>query len=404
MVVEVDADESSAGEDAAGALTGAEVEQCLVVELSDGEGNGERRTAVADVSLVGRSEVGDEVIVNVEALDLRLGSGGFDIVHANLTRGLRGDGGAGGHVMKLNYTSLQHSVMPVEDARLELPVARPVAVLALHGQLAAVAWAFAQSSPAGRLGYVQTEGGALPGGHSRTVRALRRSGLLAGHLTAGAAFGGEGEAITTAGALHHGLRALDWDAAVCGPGPGIVGSSSALGHGGMGALDSAHVALALGCPTLLVARMSTSDDRERHRGISHHTLTVLDLLLEPVTVALPAGMRSPVGADLRAGLGAIFAGAAAGTGAGASASASAGAGAGRPALALDVERPVRITRHDWRRAAVDLPAYAASGLPTETMGRGLMEDPLFFGAALAGGTALAELTAQAEPEEGTGEG
>jgi hypothetical protein len=294
--------------------------------------------------------------------------------------------------MKLNYTSLQHAVDPVEDERLELPVGRPVAVLALHGQLAAVAWAFAQGAPASRLGYVQTEGGALPGGHSRAVRALRERGLLTGHLTAGAAFGGDGEAITTAGALHHGLRTLGWDAAVCGPGPGIVGSSSALGHGGMVALDSAHVSLALGCPTLLVARMSSSDDRMRHRGISHHTLTVLDLLLEPVTVALPAGMRSPVGADLRAGLGAVFGGAMPNLPTRA-----------RPALALDVERPVRITRHDWRRAVVDLPAYVASGLPTDTMGRRLAQDPLFFGAALAGGTALAELAARADSGDGGGE-
>ena len=36
------------------------------------------------------AEVGDEVIVNVQALDLGLGSGGFDIVHVNLTRGLAG--------------------------------------------------------------------------------------------------------------------------------------------------------------------------------------------------------------------------------------------------------------------------------------------------------------------------
>jgi hypothetical protein len=347
-------------------------EQELVVELAEGDGT--PRPAIADVGLVGRSEPGDEVIVNVQALDLGLGSGGFDVVHVNLTRGLAGGGGQGANVMKLNYTSLQHAVEPVEDESLELPVGRPVAVLGLHGQLAAVAWSFARQAPGGRLGYVQTEGGALPGGHSRTVRALREQGLLAGHLTAGAAFGGEGEAVTTAGALHHGLVKLGWDAAVCGPGPGIVGSSSPLGHGGMSALDSAHAALALGCPTLLVARMSSGDERERHRGISHHTLTVLDLLLEPVTVALPAGMRSPVGSDLRAGLGSVFGGAMA-----------------RPALALDVARPVRITRHDWRRAAVDLPAYAAAGLPTTTMGRRLTEDPLFFGAALAGGTALAEL-------------
>jgi Protein of unknown function (DUF3866) len=356
-------------------------EQSLVVELAGAEGA--PRAAIADVALVGRAEAGDELIVNVQALDLGLGSGGFDIVHVNLTRGLGGGGGAGANVMKLNYTSLQHTVTPVEEERLRLPVDRPVAVLALHGQLSAVAWAFAQAAPQSRLGYVQTEGGALPGGHSRTVRILRERGLLAGHLTAGAAFGGEGEAITTAGALHHALRLLGWDAAVCGPGPGIVGSSSALGHGGMSALDSAHAALALGCPTVLVARMSSGDDRTRHRGISHHTLTVLDLLLAPVTVALPAGMRSPVGADLRAGLGAVFG----------------GAGPSRRALALDAERPVRITRHDWRRAVVDLPAYAACGLSTATMGRGLTEDPLFFGAALAGGSALAEVSARCARDE-----
>jgi hypothetical protein len=293
--------------------------------------------------------------------------------------------------MKLNYTSLQHTVTPVEaadddeglgDGKLGLPLEHPVGVLALHGQLAPVAWAFAAGREGKRLGYVQTEGGALPGGHSRTVSELRERGLLAGHLTAGAAFGGEGEAITTAGALHHGFAVLGWDAAVCGPGPGIVGSGSALGHGGMAALDSAHAALALGAQTLLVARMSSGDSRDRHRGISHHTLIVLDLLLEPVAVALPAGMRSPVGAELRAGLGAVF-----GDG-----------GPSRPGLALDVERPARITRHDWRRATVDLPAYAASGLPSRTMGRTVAEDPLFFGAALAGGAALAEMSAQA-PEQ-----
>jgi len=346
---------------------------------------GEQRPAVADVGLVGTVAVGDEVIVNVEALDLGLGSGGFDVVHVNLTRGLAAEGLAGANVMKLNYTSLQHAVQPVEDEKLELPLTDPVGVLALHGQLAAVAWAFAQTAPGRRLGYVQTGGGALPGGHSRVVGALRERSLLAGHLTAGAAFGGgEGEAVSTAGAVHYGLRTLGWDAVLCGPGPGIVGSRSPLGHGGMAALDSAHAALALGAPTLLVARMSSGDPRVRHRGISHHTLTVLDLLLEPVTVALPAGMRSPVGNDLRAGLGAVF---------GVSATS-------RPQLELEeVDRPARIARHDWRRATVDLPAYAASALPAQTMGRGLVEDPLFFGAALAGGAALADMLAQDEQRQ-----
>lgn len=371
-------------------------EQDLTISLA-----GERRAAIADVGLVGSSAQGDDVIVNVQARDLGLGSGGFDVVHVNLTRGLVGEGADGAHVMKLNYTSLQHAVQPVEDTLagepggavhpdghtqagefLSLPLQRPVAVLALHGQLAAVAWAFAQARPEARLGFVQTAGGALPGGHSRTVRTLRERGLLAGHLTAGAAYGGEGEAISTAGALHHVMHTLGWDAVVCGPGPGIVGSSSSLGHGGMNALDSAHTAIALGAQTLLVARMSSADERPRHRGLSHHTLTVLDLLLEPVTVALPAGIRSPAGADLRASLGSVFG----------------SAERVKPQLELDVDRPARMARHDWRRAPVDMPAYLASGLPAKTMGRVLLEDPLFFGAALAGGTVLAELCEGAEAQ------
>ena len=313
---------------------------------------GVQRPAIADLGLVGPSEPGDEVVVNVEAVELGLGSGGFDIVHVNLTRGLDAPGTPGAHVMKLNYTSLQHAVVPVEEgdpggrpAEVGLPLGRPVGVFALHGQLAPVAWAFAHArgrDAGARLGYVQTAGGALPGGHARVGRELRERGLLAGHLTAGPAYGGEGEAITTAEALHHGLGRLGWDAAVAGPGPGILGSGSALGHGGLVALDSAHAALALGCPALLVARMSSSDPRPRHQGFSHHTRTVLELLLAPVTVALPRGEDAPTGGP-----------------------------------------------HRWVHGEPDLAAYRADGYPTRSMGR---EDDLFFAAALVSGAALADMT------------
>jgi len=49
--------------------------------------------ALGDTALVGSAEAGDDVVVNVAARDLGLGSGGFDIVHVNLSRGL--DGGRG---------------------------------------------------------------------------------------------------------------------------------------------------------------------------------------------------------------------------------------------------------------------------------------------------------------------
>ena len=287
------------------------------------EVDGEQRPAVAYEELTGPNEVGDEVVVNVAARDLGLGSGGFDIVHVNLSRGLEGTGLPDAHVMKLNYTSLQHAVEPIEAAELELPVGRPVAVCFLHAQLPCVAWA---ARDRGRVGYVQTGGGALPGSHSRVVAELLDRGLLAGHVCAGPAFGGQHDAITTIGALHAGLTELGWDAAIAGPGPGILGSASALGHGGMEALDTAHAALALGCQTILVPRMSSGDARARHWGVSHHTRTVLDLVLKPVEVASPADE--------------------------------------------------------------DLEGYLASGLPATTMGRSADEDPTFFLAALAGGRVL----------------
>lgn len=317
-----------------------EVGEALVVEVG-----GERRAAWADEGTVGRCEVGDELVVNVQARDLALGSGGFDIVHVNLTRGLAGDGESGAHVMKLNYSSLQHAVLPVEEGREMRGTSCGVAgVFFLHGQLAPICWALGARAPGAHVTYVQTAGGALPGSLSQVVGELRKRGLLATHVTAGPAYGGEREAITTAGAVDHALSS-GADAVLCGPGPGILGSASRLGHGGLAALDSAHAALALGHRTVVVPRLSGGDPRERHRGVSHHARTVLELLLAPAVVALPAG-----------------------------------------------ERPLpEAERHEVRSAEPDLDGYRTSGLPARTMGRELEEDPLFFAAALAGGTVLADM-------------
>jgi hypothetical protein len=283
-----------------------------------------RRPALADVALVGPALIGDEVVVNL--VDPKLG--GFDLVHANLTRGLRAEPVPG--VMKLDYTSLQHAVQPVEEstpAAAPLPTGAPVAIAFVHAQLAPLAWAFHQAAPGARLGYVQTAGGALPGGLSETVAVLRERGLLAAHLTAGPAYGGEAEALTTAGALQHGFAERHWHAAVCGPGPGTVGSAGALGHGGLIALESAHTAAALGCRVVVAPRPR-----------SHPTATMLRLALVPLVVASAGEAPEP---ELR--------------------------------------------HHDWRRGDADLDGFRGSGLPART----LEEDPAFFAAALAAGSVLA---------------
>jgi hypothetical protein len=318
--------------------------------------DGERRRAWADESMVGEMGEGDEVIVNVEALDLGLGSGGFDVVHVNLTRGLGGEGNPALNVLKLNYTSLQHPVEAIEPAQRASPAGGPpVLVLSLHGQLAPAAWAAARAAPEIAVGYLQTPGGALPGFLSRDVVDLRERGLLRGHITAGAAYGGESEAISVAGGIDA-APSLGWEAVIAGPGPGILGSGSELGHGGMAALDTAHAALALGCPTALAPRLSSGDERSRHRGLSHHTATVLGLLLAGVRVAVPAGSGDEEWRE--------------------------------PLAAACGER------HDAWEGEAPLGEYAESGLPSTTMGRALEDDPAFFAAALAGGAALASLVRQ----------
>jgi hypothetical protein len=319
------------------------------------EVEGERRRAWADEVMLGEMHEGDEVVVNVAALDLGLGSGGFDVVHVNLTRGLEGGGEGDAHVMKLNYTSLQHPVETVERqagrvmADISPKVATPaVAVLPLHGHLAPAAWAAAQAAPELRVGYIQTGGGALPGSFSRDVKQLRERDLLAGHITAAPAYGAEHESLSPVGALDAAATDLGWDAILIGPGPGIIGSDTAYGHGGMTALDNAHAALSLGLPTLISPRLSSTDPRDRHRGLSHHTQTVLKLLLAPVDVAIPDGEP-------------------------------------------EVAEALEAFPHRVQQAPADLDRYSAAALPATTMGRSLQEDPLFFAAPLAAGTFLARV-------------
>ncbi|MBK8294551.1 MAG: DUF3866 family protein [Solirubrobacterales bacterium] len=318
--------------------------------------DGERRRAWADEAMVGVCEVGDDVVVNVEALDLGLGSGGFDIVHVNLTRGLEATGSDEEHVMKLNYSSLQHPVgtieRPVDDGTGIGAAAVPVLAIGLHGHLAPAVWAAANSASGSepRIGYIQTGGGALPGGLSNDVANLLKSGLLAGHVTAGPAYGGQGEAISLVGAIDA-AASLGWSGVICGPGPGILGSATVFGHGGMVALDVAHAGLSLKAPVVLSPRLSGSDPRGRHRGLSHHSQSVLRLLLSGVDVPLPEG-RDDI---------------------------------------AEVVEGIAGGRHHVTFEPVDLDGYGSSGLPRRTMGRDLEEDPEFFSGPLAAGARLAAL-------------
>src|SRR5215204_806499 len=95
---------------------------------------------VAYIDVTGPVEEGDDVVVNTQARELGLGSGGFDVLHANLTRGLELPASSGAHVMVLPYTPLQHAVRHAEeDGELaEALGGLPIVCCSLHSQVAPV--------------------------------------------------------------------------------------------------------------------------------------------------------------------------------------------------------------------------------------------------------------------------
>ena len=290
---------------------------------------------IAYPRMTGPVALGDEVVVNTQARELQLGSGGFDVLHANLTRGLDLPAEPGAHVMKLPYTPIQVAVAHAEETD---PLAatlggRPVVCCSLHSQLAPVC---AGIGPAVRTAYVQVAGGALPVSLSDAVRVLKDSGLVEVAVAAGPCVDGDVACVSTASALAWAAEA-GYDVVVCAPGPGIVGTVSFLGHGGLAAAEAANAAGAFGGSPILAPRISAAEPRARHRGVSHHTRSVLELCLGSVAVAWPAGLPAPEWLDERE----------------------------------DVETG------GWKAAC--------EALPLSYMGRGPAEDPWFFAAAFAAG-------------------
>jgi hypothetical protein len=138
---------------------------------------------------------------------------------------------------------------------------------------------------------------------------------------------------------------LHADVAIVAMGPGVVGTSSPLGTSALEVAAILDGAVALGGRPVAVLRMSDGDDRARHRGVSHHSRTALDLVRSSVLVAVPE------------------------------------------------EHAFEHARHDVRVASgPDVPALLAEvDLRVTTMGRGPDEDPLFFRATGAAGALAASL-------------
>jgi uncharacterized protein DUF3866 len=335
--------------------------QELTVRLDSGE-----VPALGLPALVGAAAPGDRVLLNTTAWAMGLGTGGYALVVALPDR-LPADPPPGpGHLVKARYTPLQATVLGVDEqdsphhATLrdaDSVAGMPVVVADLHSALPAVLAGLLHDRPGTRVAYVMTDGGALPMWFSRTVAGLRDAGWLGGTVSVGQAFGGDLEAVT----LHTGLLAarqvLGAEAAVVTQGPGNLGTGTRWGFSGVAAGEAVNAASVLGGQPVAALRVSEADPRERHRGVSHHSVTAYGrVALARADVVIPA-LDGELGTRVVA----------------------------------DAEPLVE--RHRLVTVALDglREALAGCPVPLSTMGRSLDEDPAYFLASAAAGRHAATL-------------
>jgi len=360
-----------------GTVTGIRAEWNGAVELTVArrDAGAEEVLALAYTDLMAAPAVGDRVLLNVAALERGLGTGGYALVIAVLDaegRVTAQPPQPSGHLVKARYLPLQAMVAGADEqgsayhellADADSIDAMPVVVADLHSALAPILLAIEYDRPGTRVVYLMSDQGALPLAFSRSVAELGAAGLLAGTVTVGQAFGGDLEAVTVHSGLLAARLALDAEVVVVTQGPGNLGTGTRWGFSGVNAGEAINAAATLGGRPVATLRISGADARERHRGVSHHSLTAYGrVALHPADIAVPdlAGDPSPAMAEL---------------------------------AEIIADGVAQLSRH--RLVKVDLTGLRAvlaeSPLRLSSMGRGLDDDPAYFLAAAAAGRHAATL-------------
>lgn len=352
------------------------------VELRVALRDGDECRALAYTELMSAPEIGDRVLLNVAALERALGTGGYALVIAVL-----GPDGAlkgqpeppRGHLVKARYSPLQAMVAgadeqgsPFHDLLAEADDldGMPVVVADLHSALAPILAAVDHDRPGTRVVYLMTDHGALPLAYSKSVAQLREAGLLAATVTTGQAFGGDLEAVTVHSGLLAARLALEADLVVVTQGPGNLGTGTRWGFSGVAGGEAINAIATLSGRPVGALRISGSDPRPRHRGISHHSLTAYGrVALRSADVVVPDFSQATELngiADL----------------------------ANVAAMATEIDETAAVlTRHQLIKvglAGLDQ-ALLESPVRLSTMGRGLDQDPAYFLAQAAAGRHAASL-------------
>ncbi|MEU4244131.1 DUF3866 family protein [Actinoplanes sp. NPDC026619] len=269
------------------------------VELDVQVGDDQLR-ALAYPELVGEPEPGDRVLLNVGALVMGLGTGGYALVVAlpdRLPPDPADDGTTRdtGHLVKARYTPLQAISLGVDEEasphrsvmeHAESLDGMPVVTADLHSALPAILAGIKATNSTARIAYVMTDGGALPAWFSRTLDGL--AGHLAGTVTTGQAFGGDLEASTVHTGLLAARHVLRADITIVAQGPGNLGTGTPWGFSGVALGEAINAIGILGGRAVGSLRVSDGDGRPRHRGVSHHSLTAYGkVALLPADLPVP---------------------------------------------------------------------------------------------------------------------
>jgi len=309
---------------------------------------------------------GQSVLVNTTGIDLELGTGGFAFVVPNQYY----EGKASyGHVIKLRYTPLQLVVDSVEEQESSFHEllqnaqsieGMPVVCCELHSQMPLIAAALKHQAPKAHVAYIMDDSAALPLAFSKLVQQSLEAELVDTSISSGHAFGGQYEAVNLHSALLSAHLVCKADVAIVAPGPGSVGTGTALGHSSVAQGEALNAVNALGGRAIAALRLSWQDARNRHQGISHHSQTVLrQICLAPVS--------APIAANLS------------------------------PCKLEQIEKKLSLLQtqkgHDVSLVEASYCDIDLRGVEVTTMGRTRFDDPEFFNTTFAAGVLAAEMIA-----------
>lgn len=245
--------------------------------------NGNISKAINYKDLTGTIKLNDNVMLNTTGIELGLGTGGYHFVICNYSNSSKNLDGAG-HIMKLRYTPFQMKCLAAEEEASPYhklfdefkSLDNHIFVVAtLHSMVAPICAMIKYLNCDIKINYIMTDGGALPLHFSNTITDLKQKGILNSTITIGHAFGGDLECINIYTGLIASKEIFKGDVTIISMGPGIVGTGTKYGFTG---IEQGYIVDAinnLGGRAIIVPRISFKDKRERHYGISHHTVTVL---------------------------------------------------------------------------------------------------------------------------------